>query len=801
MKAKSKFLGATSAVAMSVAFAVPATVVVSLSGVTVAQAATISGIDVRGNHRVDAQTIRNNLNIASGRNVSQNDIDEGVKRLFAMGVFSDVRINQVGNRLVVQVKEYEVVNQVVFKGNKKVKSPDLERVVSLKPREAFEPSKLSMDEATIREAYRSIGRNDVTVKARTIDLGQGRVNVVYEINEGHKTKIANIVFEGNQAFGGRRLRDVISTKRSGIVSWLTRGDTYTEDRLQADEEALRRFYYNRGYADFQIESVTPVFDEAKNAYTITFKMNEGERYKIGNVQVQSTVDGVTTESMSHVLKTKTGDTYSAKRIEDTVLAINDRVADTGYAFAKVEPLGDRNFADHTISLTYSIDQGPRAYVQRIDIRGNSKTRDYVIRREFDLTEGDAFNQTLVQRAKRRLEGLGFFQTVNISTQPGSEPDQVVLIVDVTEKPTGEFSVGGGYTTGGESPGASVEASISERNFLGRGQFVRIGVGAGEDDARNYTLSFTEPYFLGYRLAAGFDIFHTTYRMNDDYDVKQTGGTIRFGIPVTERLTASIAYNYIEEKYELDRSFPKDWTALQKEEWYYNEYSGAIIEASENSPWRRSSISYGLTYNSIDDMKSPHDGLFVRVVQEYAGLGGDAKFLKTSGKAMMYKTLSEQYDLVGLLSVSGGYIHETEDGGVRIFDSFKSNTDMIRGFKYNGIGPYQRSQNGDKYFLGGTTYMAATAEVQFPMPIVPESLGMRGALFFDAATLYDTTYSPRNLAFESEVFNDGSSLRASAGISLMWASPFGPLRFDYAWPIKKADGDKVQNFNFGVSGKF
>lgn len=801
MMAKSKFLGAASAVAMSITFAVPATVVVSLSGITVAQAAVVGGIDVRGNRRVDAQTVRNNLSIQPGKNYTQGDIDEGVKRLFAMGVFSDVRINQVGNRLIVQVKEYEVVNQVVFKGNKKVKSPDLERIVSLKPREAFEPSKISADEATIREAYRSIGRNDVVVKARTIDLGQGRVNVVYEINEGQRTKITNIVFEGNQAFGDRRLRDVISTKRTGLVSWLTRGDTYTEDRLQADEEALRRFYYNRGYADFQIEAAEPIFDEAKNAYTITFRVNEGARYKIGDVQIQSTVDGISTETMQSVLNTRAGDTYSAKRIEDTVLAINDRVADSGYAFAKVEPLGDRNFENHTISLVYNIDQGPRAYVQRIEIRGNSKTRDYVIRREFDLTEGDAFNQTMVQRAKRRLEGLGFFQTVNVSTQPGSEADQVVLIVDVIEKPTGEFSVGGGYTTGGESPGASVEASISERNFLGRGQYVRLGVGAGEDSARNYTLSFTEPYFLGYRLAAGFDIFRTVYRMNDDYDVRQTGGAIRFGVPITERLTGSIAYNYVEEEYDLDHDFPSDWTQLEQDAWYYGQYSGAIIEASENSPWRRSSISYGLTYNSVDDMRNPHDGLFVRVTQEYAGLGGDAKFLKTTGKAMMYKTLSEQYDLVGLLSVSGGYIHETEKGGVRIFDAFKSSTDMIRGFRYNGIGPYQLSQNGDKYFLGGTTYMAATAELQFPMPIVPESLGMRGALFVDAATLYNSTYSPRNLAYESDVFNNGSAVRASAGVSLMWASPFGPLRFDYAWPIKKEEGDKVQNFNFGVSGKF
>ncbi len=804
MTANSKFLSAASALALTVAMAVPATVTVSVLGMGVAQAAVVHSIEVRGNQRVDAQTIRDNTGIKVGKNFSNNDIDEGLKRLFAMGLFSDVKMKQVGSTLVVSVKEYEVVNQVLFQGNKKVKDPDLQRVISLKPREAFDPAKLASDEQAIRDAYRYVGRNDAAVSAQTVDLGQGRVNVVFKITEGKKTKIDDITFEGNKAFGNRRLRDVIATKRSNILSWLTRGDVYSDDRLQADQEALRRFYFNHGYADFQIVSANATFDAASNSYKIKFVVDEGARYKIGDVQVDSTIEGVDTQSMQKVLKTHEGDVYSAKRIEDSVLAINNKVADSGYAFAKVEPRGDRDFNNHTMSIVYNIDQGPRAYVERIEIRGNDKTRDYVIRRELDLNEGDAYNQTMVQRAKRRLEGLGFFQTVNVSTAPGSEPDQVILVVDVTEKSTGEFSIGGGYTTGGDSPGASVEASITERNFLGRGQYVRIGAGAGEDDARNYNLSFTEPYFLGYRLSAGFDIFRRTYRMNDDYDVKQTGGSIRFGVPITEQLTGNVAYNYVQEEYDLDHeghySKLADKYHTSKEEQEMKDYSGAIVQASKNSPWIRSSVSYGLTYNTIDDMKNPHDGLFVRGIQEYAGVGGDANFLKTTGKAMMYKTISETYDLVGLLSVGGGYIHEIGDDGVRIFDMFKNNSDMIRGFKYNGIGPRQRSTDGDKYFLGGTTYMNATAEIQFPMPVVPDSLGMRGAFFADTATLYGNKYDP-SYPNESPVTGDDSAWRASAGVSLMWASPFGPLRFDYAWPVAKESGDRTQNFNFGVSTKF
>lgn len=802
MTAKSKLLCATSAFSLTIALALPLSAVMSLGAATAVEAAVVRSIDVRGNKRVDAQAIRDNIGIRPGRDFTGVDIDNATKRLFAMGLFSDVTIHQAGSALVVRVSEYEVINKVIFEGNKKIKDKDLERLVSLKPREGFDAAKLTADAQSIRDAYAYIGRHDVTVKTRTMDLGQGRVNVVFEINEGKRTKIDNIIFEGNKVFGDRRLRDIIATKRTNMLSWLTCGDVYSDDRLAADEEALRRFYYNRGYADFRVISSRAVLDAATNKYTITFVVDEGQRYRLGDIEVESTVPGINTKTMSGVLKTRRGDVYNAKKIEDSVLALNDRVADSGFAFAKVEPLSNRDFANHVISLTYNIDEGPRAYVERIEIRGNTKTRDQVIRREFDLGEGDAFNQTIIKRAKRRLEALGFFQSVNIFTAPGASPDQVVLVVDVVEKPTGEFSVGGGYTTGGESPGVSVEASITERNFLGRGQYLRLGIGAGQQDSRNYNLSFNEPYFLGYRLSAGFDVFHRTYRMNDDYDVKQTGGTIRFGIPITDQLTGSVAYNYVEEKYKLDNYRDTDLPSCNPEVSgsICNRYAGAVIMAAASSPWRRSSVSYGLVYNSIDDLQNPHDGLYARVSQEYAGLGGNADFLKTSGRATFYKTLSEQYDLVGLIGVGGGYIHEIGDNGTRIFDMFKSNSDMIRGFRFNSIGPMQRAGNGDKYYLGGNTYMNATAELQFPLPVVPDSLGMRGAVFADAATLYGNNYD-RQYSWENPIVNTDSQWRASAGISLMWTSPFGPLRFDYAWPIKKADGDRVQNFNFGVSTKF
>lgn len=756
-----------------------------------AEAAVVSSIDVRGNQRVDAETIRNYLSISPGRSFSNADIDEAVKRLFGTGLFSDVRINQVGSTLVVQVSEYQVVNQVLFQGNKKIKDAQLAGTVQLKPRGTFSPAALDTDAEAIRAAYQRIGRNDATVTPKTIDLGDNRVNVVFEINEGDRTKIASINFTGNNAFSDRRLSDVIATKRSTILSFLLRDDIYDEERLRADEEALRRFYYNRGYADFQVVSAFGELNETTNEYTVSITVDEGERYTFGDVSVESSIAGVDGESLRSLVETSPGSVYSAKDVEDSIIALTEHVAGLGYAFAQVTPRGDRNFENRTISVVYTVDQGPRTYVERIEIRGNTRTRDYVIRREFDVSEGDAFNQVLIQRAKRRLEALNYFERVEIATAPGSEPDQVVLVVDVVEKSTGEFSIGAGYTTGGSTPGPSIEGAITERNFLGRGQFIRLSAGGGKD-SRDFMLSFTEPYFLGRRIAAGFDVFRQTRRY-DDYESELTGATVRFGLPITESISTQLAYNFTQEEYEFRDNCLNDEGDFDPAEC---DVSEAIIDGVENSPWNKSSVSGALVYNTIDDLKNPHAGIYANFTTEVAGLGGDAEFVKLTGRGSYYHTLSEEMDIVGLVSVGGGHITGFgSESDLRIFDHFKSNDRMIRGFEYDGIGPYDAET---KDHLGGTTYFNASAEAQFPVPVVPESFGLRGAVFADAATLYGN-----DIAEEAglTVAGTGMEWRASVGAGLIWASPFGPLRIDYAVPVVKEDNDEEQNFNFGISTRF
>ena len=793
MKAASKFLSAASAAALSAALVVPGALAVQFVATSAAEAAVVSRVEVSGNQRVDADTIRNYITIKPGKAFSSSDVDAAVKALFGTGLFSDVQINQVGSTLVVKVAEYKVVNQVLFQGNKKLKDNALEAAVQLKPRGTFSQATLDSDVEAVKAAYRRIGRDDAGVTTQIMELGDNRVNVVFHITEGDRTQIAAINFVGNSAYSSRRLSDVINTKRSSWVSFILRDDVYDEDKLRADQELLRRFYYNHGYADFQVVSAVGELDNATNKYTVTITVQEGERYNFGDISVESTIPEVDSKSLEAVVETRKGDVYNAKDVEDSIIALTEKVAGSGYAFAQVTPRGDRNFENHTISVVYTVDQGTKAYIERIEIRGNDRTRDYVIRREFDVSEGDAFNQVLIQRAKKRLEDLNYFDKVEISTVPGSQPDQVVLVVDVVEKSTGEFSVGAGYSTGGDTAGPSVEGSITERNFLGRGQFIKISAGGGKN-SRDYSLSFTEPYFLGRRIAAGFDIYKSTREYNNNYDSDTTGATIRFGLPITNSITTQLAYNIAQEKYKVDDSCgptsvgDPDGTCT---------ISPAILDGIDQSPWIKSSVSLGLVYNTIDDMKNPHEGIYANTTVEVAGLGGDAKFVKITGRGSVYQTLSEQLDLVGLISGGAGHVEGYgNEGGLRIFDQFQSTDRMIRGFAYGGIGPVDSAGVGDH--LGGTTYFNASAEAQFPLPVVPESFGLRGAVFADAATLYGNKIGNQSLVDQSSV---GMKLRASVGVGLMWASPFGPIRIDYAIPVRKEASDDVQEFNFGISTRF
>lgn len=775
MKAGSKFLNAVSAVALSAGVVSSGAGIAVLASAVAAEAAVVQRIDVRGAQRVGAEAVRSNLSIQPGRTFSNADIDESVKRLYATGFFSDVQISVSGGTLVVTVAENQLINQVVFNGNRKIKDDKLQGIVQTQAQGPYSDSLISADIQRIREAYGAIGRSDVEVTTQVVPVAEGRVNLAFVINEGERTKISSINFVGNNAYSDGRLAAVLQTKESGILSFLTRKDVYNEDKLRADEEALRQFYYNHGYADFRVISSEAVLNEAGNEYTINITVDEGQRYKFGAVSVESTVDGIDGSELQGLLETREGDTYSARDIQKSMEAISRRVSSAGYPFARVVPRGDRNFETNTIGVTYLVDQGERAYVERIEVRGNTRTRDYVIRREFDISEGDAFNQETISRAKRRLEALGFFSSVNISTQAGSSPDRVVVIVDVQDQPTGSFGIGAGYSVG--DGGLVLEASVEEKNFLGRGQFIRLAAGGGFDDTQTYNFSFTEPYFLGYRLAAGFDLFKSSTSSNTYYDYEEQGGTIRVTAPITEDLATTLRYTYKEIDYINDGANTGN-TAQP------------YLDVIEQGSWTQSIFGHSVVYNTVDDRQNPHEGIYASFTHEYAGLGGDSEYYKAYIRARMFYTLSDEFDIVGSLAGSAGHVVALGDN-LNVFDQFKIGGKEVRGFDNSGIGP----RMGDDS-IGGTTYFTASAEATFPLPLVPQDLGFRGAVFADAGTLFGS-----DLASDAGAQGTSMSLRASVGAGLVWNSPFGALRVDYAVPVAKEDFDETQEFRFSMANQF
>ena len=775
MKAGSRLLNAVSAVALSASMVVTGGSVATIFTATSAEAAVIRRVEVRGADRVSADTVRANVTIVPGKSFTNADIDASVRRLFATGYFSDVRISVSGGSLVVVVSENQLINQVVFNGNRKIKDDKLRGVVRSQSLGPYSETAVEADKQAIRDAYAAIGRSDATVTTQIVPVGDGRVNLAFVVNEGDRTKITQINFAGNQAYGDSRLQSVINTKESGLFSFLTRKDVYSEAKLRADEEALRQFYFNNGYADFQIISSEAVLDESTNEYVLTFTVEEGERYTFGEINVESTVDGVDAEELRGLLESRAGRTYSARDVQDSMSEISKRVAARGYPFARVTPRGNRDFGGNTIAVDYLVDQGERAYVERIEIRGNTRTRDYVIRREFDISEGDAFNQEVITRAKKRLEALGFFTGVNITTAPGSQADRVVLIVDVQDQSTGTFGIGAGYETGDDG-GFKIEASIEEKNFLGRGQYIRVSAGLGSN-TRDYSISFTEPYFLGYRLAAGFDLFRSENDSEDFYTVDTQGFSLRLTAPITEDISTTLRYNYTEFDYSsssLGRlSVP---------------YRRVVL----GSPWVRSSVSHSVVYDTLDDRITPREGIFANVTHEFAGLGGDSDFYKIYGKARYYHTLLQDADVVGSVSVGAGHMWGT-GSNLQVYDQFTISANDLRGFETGGIGP--RMTNGDT--LGGTTYFTASTEATFPLPFVSRDAGFRGAFFADAGTLYGNEVK---LGGDRARGTD-MAWRASVGASVIWASPFGPLRFDYAIPVIKEDFDQTQRFKFGISSQF
>ncbi|WP_305987410.1 outer membrane protein assembly factor BamA [Roseibium sp. MMSF_3544] len=776
---------------LSLGSAVPQSLGLS-SLVSVAEAAVARSIQVQGNTRIEDETVISYMTIVPGRSYTAFDVDESLKALYATGLFATVEITPRGNTVVVTVSENPIINRVSFEGNRKIKDNALETAVRSQPRSTLSRAKVQSDVQNILEAYRRSGRFGASVEPKIIDRGQNRVDLVFEINEGAKTGVERISFIGNSAFSDGRLRDVIRTRESGLLSFIRSTDTYDPDRLAADEELLRQYYNRKGYADFRIVSVSADLDREQNIFYVTFTVDEGEKYEISDVEVVSTIAEVDPNDLQRLVRTRSGQTFNALRIEQTVEDITLRVSEEGYAFARVRPRGARNYDDNTISLIYYIEEGPRAYIERINVIGNDRTREYVIRREFDIVEGDAFNRALVDKAERRIRNLGFFEKVSVTTQQGSAPDRVIVNVRVEERPTGEISFGVGYST---VDGIIGDISLTEKNFLGRGQFVRIAVGGGAD-TQSYEFRFVEPFFMGRRVALDLDVYRRIENANDyrSFDQDKTGGGIGFILPLREdELTLRLFYNIFSE----DNSDPDDQsTGINN----CNTSNLSLAICDSLGTYLTSLVGYDLRYNTLDRNNNPTDGIFASFGQEFAGLGGDSYYIKTEAQARAYKEILADYGVVGALELRGGNITAIGDERLRVSEQFMLGGTLVRGFENQGIGPRDAATEDA---IGGRFYFAATAETRFPFPIIPKEFGLGAAVFADAGSLWDADSDLVNLVENNggSIDSNEFSVRASVGAGIRWQSPFGPIRADVAYPIVKDDSDKTQIFRLSGGTRF
>jgi outer membrane protein insertion porin family len=743
------------------------------------QGGVISDIRVEGTQRIEAGTVLSYMTVKPGDPFDPVQEDASLKNLFQTGLFADVTFRRDGNALIVLVAENPIVNRIAFEGNKKLESDKLTDEIQIKPRTVYTRTRVQADVDRILELYRRAGRYSARVEPKVVVLDQNRVDLVFEIDEGPRTPVSRINFVGNHAFDGDDLRDAILTKEAIWWRFLTSNDSYDPDRLQYDKELLRRFYLSNGYADFRTVSAVAELTPNRQDFFITFTIDEGEKYNFGKIEIRSELKGLDTSTLTDYLKTVEGDVYNASKIEDTVTALSQAVTLQHYAFVDVRPEFNKNRDTHVVDIVYDVSEGPRIFVERINITGNETTIDEVIRREMKLAEGDAFNQDLLKKSEQNLKDLDYFDKVSVTNTPGSEPDKTIVDVKLTEKSTGEVSVGAGYSG---LDGAFAQFNIRQRNLFGEGKDLQFGAEISSY-YQQLNLSYTQPYLLGRDIAAGFDIIRTVsnYTQNYTYDQEKTGFDVRAGYALSDNLRQTLTYSF---------------TANQ----ITNIQSGASIYIFQQQGLRfTSQIGQALVYDRRDARIDTTKGYILSLQTNLAGLGGTDHYFQTVAKAGYYYPIADGWVLNA--RIEGGDVIGIGEM-VNIESRFFIGGDNLRGFRVAGIGPRDVTTHDP---LGGDYYYVGSLETSIPLGL-PQEYGIKAFGFSDFGALGGIQESNAPVRGFNNVLITPSpngifqsfALRASAGIGVSWKSPFGLVRVNIAYPFLKESLDKGQvlNFNFG-----
>ncbi len=756
--------------------------------VTPAHAQVVSAIVIEGNQRVENETILSYMQLSAGDTFDVDKIDASVKALFQTGLFADVQMGRRGNSLVVRVEENPMINRVNFEGNSEVKDTDLAKETELRERMMFTRSRVMNDVNRIIAVYRRSGFYSVKVSPKIIRLPQNRVDLVFEINEGSETKVENIDFVGNTSFDDGDLRSVVGTQRARWWKFFARNDNYDPDRLEYDKELLRRYYLKNGFADVRIVSAEPVLSSDGDHFDITFTVEEGPRYTVADVAVNVGDAQLESDGLIENVRTGVGQFYDASEVDKSVENLTLEASRQGFVFAKVNPDIQRNEGQNSLNITYNIVEGPRTYIERIDIVGNFRTEDEVIRRELRLFEGDAFNRMLIDRARRRLTALDFFDKIDFREEPGSAADKLVLVVDVTEKSTGSINFSIGFSTTEYVVGS---VALQERNFLGKGYDVKIDTTVSII-RQNVNFSFTNPYFMGMPISAGFDLFATQTDNTDisSYSSTQLGGALRSGFRLDEYSSIGLSYGL-----------------MYRDIWGVNprEASPAVIETEGTS--LKSYVESSYTWDNLDSPIRPTNGFRGQLVGELAGLGGDVYYGALEAHGWYFLPIYEESVVLKLEANAG---HMMSFDGDRMcpcrIASSRAPTHSAA-LRARASARASAAMIGDTDAIGGTTYAIGTVEMNFPLGL-PEEWGIEGAVFSDFGTVFGApektqaamTGNCRLRKANCTVF-DTPELRASIGAGIVWQSPFGPLRFEGAYPLMKASYDDTEWFRFSVGTRF
>lgn len=734
----------------------------------IAHAAGISKLEVAGNSRISTGSILSYVKLQPHGTYDANLADASIKALYKTGFFSDVKISYNAPVVNIKVVENPLVSKIAFEGNKKVSDSDLKKEISLNEHSVYSSSAVSADAQRMSSLYQKKGRYNVTISPKIIKLDNNKVNLVYEINEGTQSKIRSINFIGNKAYSSSKLSSVIASKEYRFYNFFSSDDIYDDARLLYDQEQLRHFYMSEGFADFSVTSVDTELSPKQDAFILTFAIHEGELYSYDKVGVTSLIPAVKLDAVRSLITLKKGASFNISEIEYIVDTITNYLGDHGYAFVDVDFDLAKNREAKTTDVTFKISEGSKLYINRIDIKNNTRTLDKVIRREFTINEGDPYNQTKLLRSQQNIRSLGFFNNVNFKNLPTEQHDKVDIEVDVEEKSTGSINLGAGYST---SDGPVGQIGVSEKNFLGRGQEVDVNLSRAER-TMNIDASFTEPYFLDRPLSAGFDVFRRTQgsTKQDNYHSRSIGGNLRLGYRITENLSHNMHYML---KSDNIRKVPSD-----------------VAQYIKPGGYSTSMIGHSFTYDRLDDRSDPTNGYRIQISQDYAGVGGNTRYLKHGVDARRYFPIYKKDVVLGLFA-SAGNIHGWGKKEVRLNDRYFIGSDQFRGFEASGIGP--RSKTADGTSLGGTSYYIGTAELNFPVGL-PADLGVKGATFVDMGSLFGVPTPYPNI-------NKDNYIRGSYGVGVIWKSRMATIRLDYGIPFRKKPYDEVQRFRVQLGTQF